>query len=113
MTAYEKEARAAIVAERRFRELLEAAPDAIIEVDREGRILLLNLVTEKVFGYSRDELLGQPVEILIPDALRVHHVQDRARYWDHPITRPMGSGVALTVAAKTVPLCRSKSVSAQ
>ena len=62
MTAYEKEARAAIVAERRFRELLEAAPDAIIEVDREGRILLLNLVTEKVFGYSRDELLGGPLK---------------------------------------------------
>ncbi len=68
VTAQEKEARSEIQTERRFRELLEAAPDAIIEVDREGRILLLNLVTEKLFGYTREELLGQPVEILVPDA---------------------------------------------
>jgi PAS domain S-box-containing protein len=95
MTAQEKETRVEIRAERRFRELLEAAPDAIIEVDREGRILLLNPVTEKLFGYNREELLGQPVEILVPDALSGHHPQHRARYWDHPVTRPMGSGLAL------------------
>jgi PAS domain S-box-containing protein len=95
MTAQEKETRIEMRAERRFRELLEAAPDAIIEVDREGRILLLNLVTEKLFGYTREELLGQPVEILVPDALSGRHPQHRARYWDHPVTRPMGSGLAL------------------
>lgn len=95
MTAQERETRVEMRAERRFRELLEAAPDAIIEVDREGRILLLNLVTEKLFGYKREELLGQPVEILVPDALSNHHPQHRARYWDHPVTRPMGSGLAL------------------
>src|SRR2546423_1285361 len=49
-------------AEGRFRELLEAAPDAIIEVDREGRIVLLNAVTEKLFGYRRDELMGQTMD---------------------------------------------------
>ncbi len=57
MTAREKEAKHEARTERRFRELLEAAPDAIIEVDRDGRIMLLNLVTEKLFGYSREEKL--------------------------------------------------------
>jgi PAS domain S-box-containing protein len=91
----EKETRAELRAERRFRDLLEAAPDAIIEVDREGRILLLNLVTERLFGYTREELLGQPVEMLVPDALRGGHSQHRAQYWDHPVTRPMGSALKL------------------
>jgi PAS domain S-box-containing protein len=92
MKAQEEEARAGM---RSFREILEAAPDAIIEVDREGRILLLNLVTEKLFGYKREELLGQTVDILVPDALRAGHAQHRAHYWDHPVIRPMGSGLAL------------------
>src|SRR5579862_3968699 len=91
----QKETRAELHAERRFRDLLEAAPDAIIEVDRQGRILLLNLVTEKLFGYSREELLGRSVEMLVPDALRGGHAQHRADYWAHPITRPMGIGLAL------------------
>ena len=95
MIAREKEALAEMQTERRFRELLEAAPDAIIEVDREGRIVLLNRVTEKSFGYKREELLGKPVEVLVPDALRGGHGENRARYWDHPVTRPMGSGLAL------------------
>jgi len=95
MTAQDTEARAGMRTERRFRELLEAAPDAIIEVDREGRILLLNLATEKLFGYTREELLGHLVEILVPDALRGGHGRQRANYGDHPITRPMGSGLEL------------------
>jgi PAS domain S-box-containing protein len=95
MTARETEARAGMRTERRFRELLEAAPDAIIEVDREGRMLLLNLATEKLFGYPREELLGQPVEILVPGAVRAGHGQHRANYWNHPVTRPMGSGLEL------------------
>jgi len=79
----------------RFRELLEAAPDAIIEVDREGRIVLLNRVTEQLFGYGREELLGQPVEVLIPDHARAGHHANRERYWAHPTTRPMGIGLTL------------------
>jgi PAS domain S-box-containing protein len=79
----------------RFRELLEAAPDAIIEVDQAGKIVLLNGMTEKLFGYERDELLGQPLEILIPDHLRAAHVHNRTAYISHPTTRPMGSGIAL------------------
>ena len=80
---------------RRFRELLEAAPDAIIEVDRQGRIVLLNLVTEKLFGYTREELLGQRVELLVPESARGAHVVHREGYWNHPATRPMGSSLAL------------------
>ncbi|HEV8413793.1 MAG TPA: ATP-binding protein [Bryobacteraceae bacterium] len=81
--------------EKRFRELLEAAPDAIMQVDADGRIILLNRVTEDMFGYTRDELLGQPVEVLIPQELHARHVQHRAHYRQNPLTRTMGSGLAL------------------
>ena len=91
----EQEAIAQATADRRFRELLEAAPDAIIEVDREGRIVLLNLVTEKIFGYTREELLGQSMDILLPDNLRAGHAAHRAHFWAQPVTRPMGMGLVL------------------
>lgn len=81
--------------EDRFRELLEAAPDAIMQVDGEGRILLLNRVTEEMFGYSREELLGQPVEMLVPTARRGAHVHHRAAYAHQPATRPMGAKLPL------------------
>jgi len=87
-------------AEGRFRELLEAAPDAIIEVDRQGHIVLLNAVTEKLFGYSRDELLGRSVDSLIPDAARGRHAAHRAGYWSNPQTRPMGHGLTLQARRK-------------
>lgn len=90
-----REALTSLSAERRYRELLEAAPDAIIEVDEEGRILTLNAVTEKSFGYSREELLGKNVDILVPDDVRARHAGYRAAYRTHPITRPMGSGLEL------------------
>ncbi|MBZ5634262.1 MAG: PAS domain S-box protein [Acidobacteriia bacterium] len=81
--------------EQRFRELLEAAPDAIMQVDAEGKIILMNRVTEDMFGYTRDELMGQPVEVLIPRELHARHVEHRAHYRQHPMTRTMGSGLAL------------------
>ena len=84
-----------MLVEKRFRELLEAAPDAIMQVDAEGRIVLLNRVTEDMFGYNRDELLGQPIEILIPQELHARHVQHRTSYQQHPTTRAMGSGLTL------------------
>ena len=96
----EQDALGQVQAERRFRELLEAAPDAIIEVDREGHILTLNAVTEKLFGYARAELLGQAVEVLVPSRVRKHHAGYRADYDRHPATRPMGSGLALEAARK-------------
>jgi PAS domain S-box-containing protein len=95
MSAREKQAVSEVRTERRFRELLEAAPDAIIEIDRDGRIVLLNLVTEKMFGYSREELLGKTVEVLVPEGVRAGHVRFREGYWNHPATRPMGSGLTL------------------
>jgi PAS domain S-box-containing protein len=88
-------ARIQMRAERRFRDLLEAAPDGIIEVDREGRILTLNVVMEKMFGYRREELLGQSIEILVPEDQRTPHTAHRGFYWNHPVTRPMGSGLSL------------------
>jgi PAS domain-containing protein len=77
-------------ADRRFRALLEAAPDAIIEADRDGRILTLNAVTEQLFGFTREELLGQPVETLVPDHARARHSGHRAGYEARPVTRPHG-----------------------
>jgi PAS domain S-box-containing protein len=95
MMTQASEAQTIARADRRFRELLEAAPDAIIEVDRGGRIVLLNIVTEKLFGYTREELLDRPLEILIPEELRGAHVGHRAAYWSHPSVRAMGSGLKL------------------
>ena len=58
------------LADQRFTGLLEAAPDAMICADRDGRITLVNAQAERLFGYPRDELIGQPVEILVPDDAR-------------------------------------------
>jgi PAS domain S-box-containing protein len=91
----EREANLRAKAESRFRELLEAAPDAIIEVDREGRIVLMNRVTEQLFGYRRDELLGTSVDLLLPADMMSRHAEHRARYWANPSTRPMGRGYIL------------------
>ena len=84
----------------RFRDLLEAAPDAIIEVDRAGNIVLLNATTEKLFGYSRDELLGNSVDLLIPGHLRELHSKHREQYLSSPGTRPMGTGLTLRAVRK-------------
>jgi len=95
LTEQEQAARREAHSERRFRELLDAAPDAIIEVDREGHIILLNRVTEKLFGYPRQELVGKSVELLIPGDLRNLHTTHRAQYFENPQTRSMGSGLSL------------------
>ena len=81
--------------ESRFRKLLEAAPDAILEVNPEGKITLLNEAADRMFGYSRGELLGFNVENLVPAAMRGGHAQHRASYAGHPKTRPMGTGLEL------------------
>ncbi|MFZ5876696.1 MAG: sensor histidine kinase [Nitrospirota bacterium] len=78
-----------------FRGLLEAAPDAIVLVDGTGRITLVNAQTEALFGYRRDELVGQPVERLVPDRARERHITQRGRYQSKPATRPMGAGLEL------------------
>jgi PAS domain S-box-containing protein len=81
--------------EARFRALLESAPDAIVIVDREGRIVLVNAQTEKYFGYARDDLLHQPIEILVPESLRSRHEVHRENYAADPYKRPMGEGMEL------------------
>ncbi len=78
-----------------YRELLDTAPDAIIVVDAEGRIELVNIRTEELFGYSRDALIGREVELLIPDRFRAPHKVHRAKFVSAPKVRPMGSGLAL------------------
>ena len=82
-------------AEAKFRGLLEAAPDAVVGVDADGRIVLANGQAVRLFGYDREELLGQPVEILVPDAVKELHPGHRARYFSEPTTRPMGAGLKL------------------
>ena len=87
-------------AERRLGELLESAPDAILELDPEGRIVLLNRMAEQLFGYTREEMLAQRVDALVPDAIRGAHKGHRAQYHSHPVTRPMGSGLKLEARRK-------------
>jgi PAS domain S-box-containing protein len=87
-------------AEARFRGLLEAAPDAMVIVDTSGRISLVNSRTEEVFGYRREELLGQSIEVLIPARFRETHPHKRHGYFAEPRTRPMGAGLDLFALCK-------------
>ncbi|MBC8504817.1 MAG: PAS domain S-box protein [Anaerolineales bacterium] len=87
--------KAARASEEQFRGVLATAPNAIVISGNEGRILLVNEQVEKVFGYSRDELIGQPVEILLPENLEETHSKHRGRYLDNPYTRAMGYGLDL------------------
>jgi PAS domain S-box-containing protein len=81
------------LADHRFTGLLEAVPDAMVCVDADGRIVVVNARAERLFGYARDELIGQPVEILVPDQTRQVHALHRAGYAADPWPRPMGAGM--------------------
>lgn len=87
-------------AEEQFRNLLETAPDAMIIIDKSGHITLVNRQTEQVFGYNRDELIGHPVEILVPVELRNRHVGHREGYFQDPNVREMGAGLELSGCRK-------------
>ncbi len=80
---------------RLFWGILEAAPDGFVIVDVHGTIVLANLQTEALFGYTRDELVGLPVEELLPTSVRSRHHEHRAAYTADPHTRPMGMGIDL------------------
>ncbi len=82
-------------AEAKFRDLLESAPDAMVIVNKEGTIVLVNSQTEKLFGRARAQLLGQPVEILVPERLRGGHGAHRMGYFSEPRGRAMGAGLDL------------------
>lgn len=86
--------------EEQFRGLVESAPDAVVVVDQTGHIVLVNKQTEMLFGYAREALLGQTIEILLPEPLRERHLGHRNGYLGTPGIRPMGSGIDLTARRK-------------
>jgi PAS domain S-box-containing protein len=79
----------------KFRTLLELAPDAIVTVNATGHIVLVNSQAEMLFGYQRNELFGQPIELLVPENARATHVQHRANFVDSRRTRPMANSLEL------------------
>lgn len=81
--------------EQKFRSLLESAPDAMIIANNKGEIILANLQTKKLFGYKRGELVGEKVEVLIPNRFREKHKGNRKKFNHKPNTRPMGQGLEL------------------
>ncbi|MBC8004154.1 MAG: PAS domain S-box protein, partial [Verrucomicrobia bacterium] len=81
--------------EAKFMGLLESAPDAMVITDSHGKIIMVNVQTETIFGYQRDEIIGQHVEILIPPRYHDRHVHNRNEYMVNPKVRAMGHGMEL------------------
>ncbi|MGH2554926.1 MAG: hybrid sensor histidine kinase/response regulator [Actinomycetota bacterium] len=84
-----------IAGEAMFQAMLDAAPEAMVGVSVDGTVVMVNSQTESLFGYDREALLGQPVEILVPDGVKAIRPLHRARYFNEPRTRPMGASLEL------------------
>ena len=82
-------------AEQSLRGLLESAPDAIVVTNAQGQIVLVNALVEQLFGYNREQLLGKPLELLVPEQWRERHAGHRSKFFAHPRVRPMGEGFEL------------------
>ncbi len=92
---YEKNGRGSADGRETLLELLESAEDGLVVIDHAGEMVLVNRRTEQMFGYTREELIGQPVEMLVPPAYVKRHARERANYFSHPRARPMGRGIDL------------------
>lgn len=87
--------RDAKIVEAKFQSLLESTPDAIVMINNTGRIVLVNSQAEQLFDYPKGELIGKPIEILLPDRFRHNHLNYRTNYFDEPKSRRMGAGLEL------------------
>lgn len=95
LTEQEAQTRAASLADRRFRELIEDAPDGVLQIDGSGKISLANRAAEILFGYTREELLRLAVDELVPEGQRANHARHRANFIQAGVSRPMGLGLNL------------------
>ncbi len=86
--------------EARFRMMFDSAPDAVFLLDDAGRICLANAMAERIFGYSQQEMLGSPVEMLLPEKMRASHVLNRTAYASNPVAQAMGARRDLTALCK-------------
>jgi PAS domain S-box-containing protein len=96
-------------AERRFRLAIESAPSGMVMVDRQGSIVLVNSQAEKLFRYQREELIGKPVEMLVPDRSRLQHPAFRSGFFGQPESRPMSAGRDLFGRRRMEPSFQSRS----
>ena len=78
--------------EERFRQVVESAPNAMVMISNSGRIEMVNAQAERVFGYARKEMLGQSIEMLVPERFRPNHPNLRGSFFGKPVSRPMGAG---------------------
>ena len=98
-----------LAGERPFRLLVEAAPNAMVMIDSAGKIAMVNTQAEQVFGYSRAELVAQPVEMLVPERFRSHHPELRKTFFADPRPRPMGPGAISSASRRMASSSRSRS----